>query len=84
MDAYYKIPNQATAVSKKKNRESFIDDFTKLTKVTPSAKYNMIPDWTKNFDKRGKFLKAPKVTFTAGVIHENKRRPKPAPTAYKI
>jgi len=44
----------------------------------------MISDWSKNFAKRGKWLKGPKITFTESVMSENKKRPKPAPTAYTM
>ena len=42
----------------------------------------MITDWSKKFEDRGKFLKAPKVTFTAETFTKNKR--KPGPTSYSM
>ena len=80
----YKIANHPNCISKKKNRDNFIDDYLKLTKWQPSAKYDMISNWTKNFEKKGKFSKEPKVTHTQSIMNENKKRPKPAPSDYKI
>lgn len=68
-DPYYKIPNQVKAVGKQKDRGSFMDEFLKITKPNPAAKYNILDDWTKKFDpKTGKFLKSEKLTFTGEVM----------------
>jgi hypothetical protein len=72
------------AVSKRKNKENFIDDYVKQTKWQVGAKYNTLIDWNKCCDKRGKWLKSPKITFTESVMSENKKRPKPAPTHYNL
>jgi len=64
-------------------KDNFIDIHLKNNNWQPSAaKYDLIKDWSKNFAGRGKFLKGPKITFTEGVLQENKKRPKPAPTSY--
>ena len=47
-------------------------------------KSNNIYDWSENFKNRGKIMKTDKITFTAEVQLENKRRPKPAPNAYSF
>lgn len=82
-EPYYKIQN--IAPSKRKTRENFIDDYCKANAWKKPAQYEIIADWTKNFGQTtGKFLKAPKVSMTQGVINEHKKRPKPAPGSYPI
>lgn len=80
----YKIPNHIKAVVKQKDRGNFMDDFLKYTKQTPAAKYNVLYDWTKNFDpKTGKFKKSAKITFTGEIMNKAKKF-KPCPGFYKF
>lgn len=60
----YKIDNTPNCFSKKKIRDNFIDDYLKSTKWQPAAKYDVIRDWTKALERKGKFSKEPKVTHT--------------------
>lgn len=83
-DPYFKIPNVVKAVGKQKDRGSFMDEFLKITKPSPAAKYNILEDWTKKFDsKTGKFLKSEKLTFTGEVMRQSKRS-RPCPGLYKF
>ena len=60
-----------------------MDSYLKYTKWTPGAKYNITQDWSKNMgENKGKFMKAPKVTFTANIINSSKKRP--GPTSYSL
>ena len=80
----YRIQNMANCTYKSKSKGNYMDSFLKITKGVPAAKYNITSDWSKNYSTSniGKFLKAPKVTFTANVLLENKK--KPGPASYKI
>merc|ERR1740117_761269 len=71
-DLNYKIDSIAIDKKDKKN-DCFIDKHIKHMKWVPAAKYDLITDWTKNFGKRGKLLKGPKVTFTENVIFQGKK-----------
>ena len=43
----YKISNIANCTLKSKIRTNYLDNYVKLTKWTPAAKYNVTKDWTK-------------------------------------
>jgi hypothetical protein len=60
-EPFYKIDK--IAVSKNEKADGVFDKYVKLKSHVPAAKYNMTQDWTKNFGKRGAFLKGPKVTY---------------------
>jgi hypothetical protein len=81
-DEYYKIHSHA--INKKDTKDSFFETVIKKSCCMPAQYYkcNNIYDWSENFKGRGKIMKTDKITFTAEVQLENKRRPKPAPNAY--
>ena len=61
-----------------------MDDFLKITRPNPSAKYDVLDDWSKKFDgKRGKFLKSEKVTHTEEIM-KNSKKHRPCPGYYKF
>jgi hypothetical protein len=62
----YKIPSGSHAVfSMKTDNRNFIDEYVKNTKWQPAAKYNVAPDWSKLFGKRGKWnTKSFRITST--------------------
>jgi hypothetical protein len=80
-EPFYKIDK--IAVSKKDKPDGVFDQYIKMKAFVPAAKYDMICDWTKNFDKRGKFPKGTKVSYIDEILIEGKKRPMPAPTSYK-
>lgn len=80
-EPYFKIDK--IAVNKTDKKDGVFDQYVKLKSGVPPAKYDMIQDWTKNFDKRGKFLKAQKISFVDSIMIDGKKRPKPAPGLYK-
>lgn len=79
-EPYYKI--DSIAVNKKDKPDGVFDQYVKLKSGVPPAKYDLTQDWTKNFEKRGKFLKGQKITYIESILIEGKKRPKPAPTTY--
>ena len=80
-EPYYRIDK--IAISKKDKPDGVFDQYVKLKAGVPPAKYDMMIDWTKNFDKRGKFLKAQKISYIESILIDGKKRPKPAPGLYK-
>lgn len=54
-EPYYKI--DAIAINKKDKPDGVFDRYVKMKSWIPPAKYDLIQDWSKNFEKRGKFLK---------------------------
>lgn len=81
-DEYYKIHSHA--INKKDTKDSFFESVIKKSNCAPAAyyKHNSPYDWSDNFKNRGKIMKTEKITFTAEVIQENKRRPKPGAGLY--
>lgn len=79
-EPYYKIDK--IAISKKDKADGVFDQYVKMKSFVPPAKYDMAIDWTKNFDKRGKFLKGDKISYISSILMEGKKRPSPAPTSY--
>lgn len=78
---YYKI--DAIAVNKKDKPDGVFDQYVKMKSGVPPAKYDILQDWAKNFEKRGKFLKGQKLTYIDDILIDGKKRPKPAPGLYK-
>lgn len=54
-EPHYKIDK--IAISKNDKANGVFDQYIKDRAFVPAAKYDMAIDWTKNFEKRGKFLK---------------------------
>lgn len=80
-EPYFKIDK--IAINKKDKPDGHFDNYVKMKSFVPPAKYDLIQDWTKNFEKRGKFLKGQKISFVDLIMIDGKKRPKPAPTSYK-
>lgn len=64
VEPLYKVRN--IGVSKKPVRDNYMDEYLKQMKFKKGSQYNVSFDWTKQ--KKGTFLKGPKVSFTEGVI----------------
>lgn len=79
-EPYYRIDK--IAIAKKDKPDGVFDQYVKMKSFVPAAKYDMTIDWTKNFEKRGKFLKGEKITYIGSILNDGKKRPKPAPTSY--
>lgn len=83
-DINYKIPAISHPKEHKNADDHYLDQHQKANKWKPPCT-NKHDDWSKEkFSRGGKFLKGPRETFTASVILENKRRPKPAPGTYDL
>lgn len=80
-EPYFKIDK--IAINKKDKPDGVFDQYVKLKSSVPPAKYDLIQDWSKNFEKRGKFLKAQKITYIESILIDGKKRPKPGPNTYK-
>lgn len=49
----YKMDKNQLKKDKPKKPDGVFDQYIKMKAFVPAAKYDMICDWTKNFDKRG-------------------------------
>jgi hypothetical protein len=79
-EPYFQISK--IAINKKDKPDGVFDQYIKLKSFVPPAKYDLMYDWTKNFEKRGKFLKGQKISYIEEILIDGKKRPKPAPTTY--
>lgn len=72
-----------TTVFSKNNFPHYIEKYARDRKWIPEAKYdNIVQDWTKNFPKRGAFLKGPRKTYSEETMIMSKKRGVPAPGQY--
>lgn len=83
-DFSYKIPAISYGKEHKNADDHYLDQHQKNNKWKPPC-VNKHDDWAKpKFIGGGKFLKGPRTTFTASVMIENQRRPKPGPGAHTL
>jgi hypothetical protein len=92
----WKKPNSFIPIDKKLDYICLIAEETKpglnLTKIFMKKKhlipgptaYNTTRDWSKKVDKKGKFLKAERITPSAAIFAEGKKIKTPGPCTYKV